>query len=117
VQPCYTLAIIEDICDRKHQEKALSLIVEGTAAKTGNEFFRACAYYLRQIFDTSYAFVGSLVNSEPARIRTLAFCDATRISYQMLNITWLILPVKEYLRIRFIFAQQEYKKNFLTIGI
>jgi PAS domain S-box-containing protein len=73
--PCYTLAIVEDISDRKHQEKALSLIVEGTAAKTGDEFFRACAYYLRQIFDTRYAFVGRLINPKQDRIRTLAFCD------------------------------------------
>lgn len=38
-----------DITDRKQREEALRLIVEGTASKTGDEFFRSCVRYLAQL--------------------------------------------------------------------
>jgi PAS domain S-box-containing protein len=72
--PCYTLAIIEDIGDRKRQESTLSLIVEGTAAKTGNDFFQACTHCLQEILGARYAFIGRVIDDHKLRIRTLAFC-------------------------------------------
>ena len=44
--PTHLICVCDDITARKRQEDALRLIVEGAAAKIGDEFFRACVRYL-----------------------------------------------------------------------
>ncbi|MGB7708739.1 MAG: PAS domain-containing protein [Microcoleus sp.] len=64
---------ITDISDRKRQEQALRLIVEGTAAKTGADFFKSCVQYLAQVLGVRYAFIAEFVNPEKSIAKTLAF--------------------------------------------
>ena len=71
--PKYLLGIAEDITDRKRQQTALQLIFEGTAAKTGNEFFRSLVRYLAEVLEVRYAFVTRLIGSRNTKVRTLAF--------------------------------------------
>ncbi|WP_016874029.1 PAS domain S-box protein [Chlorogloeopsis fritschii] len=61
-----------DISDRKQREVALSLIVEGTAAKTGDEFFSSCVRYLAQILQVHHAIVTECIDETKTRARTLA---------------------------------------------
>ncbi|MTJ07315.1 response regulator [Anabaena sp. UHCC 0204] len=71
--PKYLLGIAEDITDRKRQQTALQLIVEGTASKTGNEFFRSLVRYLAEVLEVRYAFVTRFVEPTNTKVRTLAF--------------------------------------------
>ncbi|HEY9810407.1 MAG TPA: response regulator [Halomicronema sp.] len=63
---------IFDITKRKKQEKALQLIVEGTAAQTGLEFFRSCVRYLAIVLRVRYAIVTHKIK-KTTKVRTLAF--------------------------------------------
>lgn len=67
------LCVVRDISDRKRREEALRLIVEGTAAKTGADFFQACVQHLAQILGVRYTFVTECANPQKTRVRTLAF--------------------------------------------
>ncbi len=67
------LCVVRDISERKRREDALQLIVEGTAAKTGQEFFRSCVRYLAEILGVRYTFITECVNPQNTRVRTLAF--------------------------------------------
>ncbi|MGK7877190.1 MAG: PAS domain S-box protein [Xenococcaceae cyanobacterium] len=62
-----------DITERKQREEALRLIVEGTAAKTGSDFFRSCTRYLAQVLQVRYALITKFANKEKTRVCTLAF--------------------------------------------
>ncbi|MFB2916868.1 PAS domain S-box protein, partial [Aerosakkonema funiforme] len=62
-----------DISDRKHQEQALRLIVEGTAAKIGDSFFKSCVQYIAQVLEVRYALIARFVDSEKLCAQTLAF--------------------------------------------
>ena len=73
ISPNSVLCVVRDISDRKRREEALQLIVEGTAAKTGSEFFRACVRHLAEILGVRYTFVTECVNHQKNRVRTLAF--------------------------------------------
>jgi two-component system sensor histidine kinase/response regulator len=70
--PTYLLCISEDITERKRQEEALQLIVEGTAAKTGDDFFRTCVHYLAEVLQVHCAFVTEWANEQHTRVRLLA---------------------------------------------
>lgn len=67
------LCVIRDISERKRREEALKLIVEGTASKTGHEFFRSCVRGLAEILGVRYTFVTECSTPEKTRVRTLAF--------------------------------------------
>ena len=67
------LCVMRDISERKRREEALQLIVEGTASKTGGEFFRACVRNLAEILGVPYTFVTEYGNIEKNRLRTLSF--------------------------------------------
>ncbi|OKH39649.1 hypothetical protein NIES2119_05095 [[Phormidium ambiguum] IAM M-71] len=69
----YIWSIIVDIAERKRQEQAFRLIVEGTAAKTGAAFFKSCVQYLAQVLEVRYALIAEFVDSEKLQIKTLAF--------------------------------------------
>ncbi|MGA9379991.1 MAG: PAS domain-containing protein, partial [Phormidium sp.] len=62
-----------DISDRKRQEQALRLIVEGTAAKTGAEFFQSCVQYIAQVLEVRYAIITEYIDAEQSSAKTLAF--------------------------------------------
>ncbi|MFW9261400.1 PAS domain S-box protein [Nostoc sp. CALU 546] len=64
--------------ERKQQEQALRLIVEGTAAKTGDEFFNSCVRYLAEVLQVQYALVTEFGDEPKTKVRTLAFwCGGT----------------------------------------
>jgi PAS domain S-box-containing protein len=65
--------VARDITNRKRQEQSLRLIVEGTAAKTGEEFFKSCVQYLAQVLEVRYALIAEFVDSEKKSAKTLAF--------------------------------------------
>ncbi|HEY9615417.1 MAG TPA: PAS domain S-box protein, partial [Microcoleaceae cyanobacterium] len=71
-QSC-VLFVNNDITARKRAEDALRLIVEGTAATTGSEFFRSCVRYLAEVLQFRYAVVTRFANESCTRVRTLAF--------------------------------------------
>ncbi|MFN6570183.1 PAS domain S-box protein [Dendronalium sp. ChiSLP03b] len=66
-------SVFTDITDRKQQEQALRLIIEGTAAKTGDEFFNSCVRYLAEVLQVQYAVVTEFVDETKTRVRSLAF--------------------------------------------
>ncbi|UBF29211.1 PAS domain S-box protein [Kovacikia minuta CCNUW1] len=70
--PTHLLCIAEDITDRKQREEALRLIVEGTASKTGDEFFRACVRYLARVLRVRYALVSEHGEDIGDSVHTLA---------------------------------------------
>ncbi|MHC5759310.1 PAS domain S-box protein [Nostoc sp.] len=73
-------SVFTDISDRKQQEQALRLIVEGTAAKTGNEFFNSCVRYLAEVLQVQYALVTEFDDEPKTRVRTLAFWSCGAIN-------------------------------------
>ncbi|MEH1920297.1 PAS domain S-box protein [Nostoc sp.] len=72
--------VFTDISDRKQQEQALRLIVEGTAAKTGNEFFNSCVRYLAEVLQVQYALVTEFNDDSRTKVRTLAFWSCGAIN-------------------------------------
>lgn len=79
-RPTHVLGVSEDVTDRKQQEQALRLFLEGTAAKTGEEFFNTCVFYLAEILRVRYAFVTEFkadaaeeFEGDRHGVRTLAF--------------------------------------------
>ncbi|MEH2304230.1 PAS domain S-box protein [Nostoc sp.] len=73
-------SVFTDISDRKRQEQALRLIVEGTAAKTGNEFFNSCVRYLAEVLQVQYALVTEFHDERKTKVRTLAFWSCGAIN-------------------------------------
>ncbi|NJL20853.1 MAG: PAS domain-containing protein [Leptolyngbyaceae cyanobacterium SM1_3_5] len=73
----HILAVSEDVTDRRHREQALRLIVEGTAATTGDEFFHSCVRYLAEVLQVRYAFVTTFADQAASEsspiVRTLSF--------------------------------------------
>lgn len=67
------VCVARDITDRKRQVEALRLIVEGTAAQTGESFFRSCTQYLAQVLQVRYALIAEFSPEAPDRAKTLAF--------------------------------------------
>ncbi len=78
-----------DITEQKASERALQLIVEGTAAKTGQEFFRSCVYYLAEVLEVRYAGVYQFFPSPESQLTTLTFWDGNEwhepLSYPLLE--------------------------------
>jgi two-component system sensor histidine kinase/response regulator len=68
----HLLCISEDITERKQREEALQLIVEGTASKTGDEFFHSFVRYLAQVLRVRYALISEFANPAKTKVRTLA---------------------------------------------
>ncbi|HEY9601767.1 MAG TPA: PAS domain-containing protein, partial [Allocoleopsis sp.] len=67
------IGVQTDITERQRREEALRLIVEGTAATTGEEFFRCCTRYLAQVLQVRYAFLTQRIKGSTTKVRTLAF--------------------------------------------
>jgi len=66
------LGVARDISERRRTEAALRSVVVGTAAATGEEFFRTLAQHLATALDVRYALVGELIEPDRRRMRTLA---------------------------------------------
>jgi len=60
-----------DVTERKQADEALRLIVVGTAATTGNDFFQSLVRHMSQALRARYAFVSACDDQKHAR--TLAF--------------------------------------------
>ncbi len=79
--------IDRDISDRKRQEQSLKLIVQGTASKTGVEFFRSCTQYLAQVLQVRHAVITEY--KIPNHAKTLAFWSGGQFmdnfEYQLLG--------------------------------
>lgn len=67
------VGVAEDLTQVKRQEESLRLIVEGTAAKTGSDFFESLVRYLADILQVRHVLVTQRLPTDPGRIRTLAF--------------------------------------------
>jgi PAS domain S-box-containing protein len=66
------LGVARDISERRRTETALRSIVVGTAAATGEEFFRTLTEHLAAALGVRYALVGELIEPERTQVRTLA---------------------------------------------
>ena len=66
---------MRDITQARQAQDALRLIFEGTASKTGDDFFRACVRYLAKILQVRYALVTEFAHQTKKRVRTLAFWE------------------------------------------
>ncbi|WP_299415938.1 GAF domain-containing protein [Acaryochloris sp. IP29b_bin.148] len=67
------LGFYEDITERKQSKEALQLVLEGTATKVGEAFFRTCTRALADTLKVRYAMITELVGAAQDRVRTLAF--------------------------------------------
>jgi len=68
---------------QKRSEKALQLIMEGTAKSTGVEFFNSLVQNLSQALRFRYAYVGKLIEDEGVQtISTIAVWDLEKGSYK-----------------------------------
>ena len=74
-KPEKILAVSRDITDYKRAERSLRAIAEGTAAATGDEFFRSLARCAAQALGAQYAFVAETLNEMESR--SLAFWEGT----------------------------------------
>ena len=68
--PLNTVAVIQDISERKHAEAQLHNLITGTAATTGQDFFPALVSHISAALDVSYALVTEKVDGA---LHTLAF--------------------------------------------
>ncbi|WP_052049617.1 response regulator [Leptolyngbya sp. KIOST-1] len=73
------VGVAEDLTQVKRQEESLRLIVEGTAAKTGREFFESLVRYLADILQVRNAIVTQRLQENPGRVSALAFWQNGRL--------------------------------------
>jgi PAS domain S-box-containing protein len=66
------IATFTDVTERHRTERALRAIVEGTAAVTETDFFRAFVRHLAEALSVRVAVVSEITNDEATRARTLA---------------------------------------------
>lgn len=64
---------ITDISERKQQENALRLIVEGTASVTGETFMHSCVRYLAEVLQVRYASISESIDPTHTKVRVIAF--------------------------------------------
>jgi PAS domain S-box-containing protein len=67
--------IVKDITERRRKTEALRMVVEGTAALTGEAFFRSCVQYLAAALQVKYAFITEF--DDQKRAETLAVWGGT----------------------------------------
>jgi len=64
-----------DVTATEQKEQALTAIVEGTAAKTGADFYRSCVRYLTEIFQVKYGFLAKYNSESSAKSTMLVLWD------------------------------------------
>ncbi|MCG8347701.1 MAG: GAF domain-containing protein [Chloroflexales bacterium] len=62
-----------EVAERQRGEEALRAMTVGTAAVTGDEFFRSLAQHLAAIFRVRQVFVAECTDSSKTRVHTLAY--------------------------------------------
>lgn len=67
------VAVTRTIDDRKQRERALQLLVEGTASYTGEEFFRSCIDHIANLLKVDAVLIGKLKSPRSRCISTLSF--------------------------------------------
>ncbi|MBD1918769.1 response regulator [Phormidium sp. FACHB-322] len=67
------VGVAEDLTQVKRQEESLRLIVEGTAAKTGSDFFESLVRYLADILQVRHVLITQRLPTASGRVRILAF--------------------------------------------
>lgn len=68
----YLCFIARDFSARRQAEEALRLTVEGTAAKTGEEFFKSCVYHLAQALNVKASLVNRVIDGNRLKVEPLA---------------------------------------------
>ncbi|MEM8829122.1 MAG: PAS domain S-box protein [Cyanobacteria bacterium P01_G01_bin.19] len=71
----YSFDLVRDITERRQAEEALTAIVEGTAAKTGADFYQACVCFLSEIFKVKYGFLAKFDPKSPLTSKMLVLWD------------------------------------------
>ncbi|MHC4364023.1 MAG: PAS domain S-box protein [Planctomycetota bacterium] len=71
-EPTGFIEVVEDITERKTTERTLQMIVEGSSAAVGPQFFRSLVKSLSFALGVKYAFVGELTSKQPRSVQTLA---------------------------------------------
>jgi formate hydrogenlyase transcriptional activator len=74
-KPEKILAASRDVTNYKRADRSLRAIAEGTAAATGDEFFRSLAKCAAQALEARYAFVAETLNEMESR--SLAFWEGS----------------------------------------
>lgn len=65
----------QEIAERRHAGAVLRAITEGTAAATGDGFFRSLVRHLAEALHVRCAFVTECTEATPIRLRTLAYIE------------------------------------------
>ncbi|MDA0269169.1 MAG: response regulator, partial [Cyanobacteria bacterium] len=73
------VGIVEDLTERKRQERSLQLILEKTAATTGEDFFHTLSQYLAETLSLKYVILSQCVGACNDRVETLAFWQGDRL--------------------------------------
>jgi PAS domain S-box-containing protein len=68
----------DEVSERQRSEQTLRLIVEGTAAVTGKDFFRSLVHSLAEALNVRYAFISECLDTPPTRVRAFAFWRGDR---------------------------------------
>jgi PAS domain S-box-containing protein len=71
-------AFTRDVTERRRAIAAMQAILQGTAT-VGEAFFASLVIELAAALRTRYAFVGKLISTDPARVRTIAVCADGKI--------------------------------------
>ncbi|MBX7246378.1 MAG: EAL domain-containing protein [Candidatus Sumerlaeaceae bacterium] len=72
-QPPCQVFIYRDVTRSKIVEQTLRSLAEGTAAVTGEEFFRTLVRRIAEAFEAKYVFIGVLQSEKRDKIQTMAF--------------------------------------------
>jgi PAS domain S-box-containing protein len=67
-----------EVLERQRSEQILRLIVEGTAAVTGEAFFQALVKSLAEALEVRYALVSGCIDTPPTRVCTYAFWQGSK---------------------------------------
>ncbi|HEY9888188.1 MAG TPA: PAS domain S-box protein, partial [Candidatus Obscuribacterales bacterium] len=67
------VSVTRNIEERKQREQALQLLVEGTAAHTGEEFFQTCIGHIAHLLKVDAVLIGKLKPPSGRHVSTLSF--------------------------------------------
>ncbi|MDR4465659.1 MAG: PAS domain S-box protein [Nitrospira sp.] len=68
-----------ELQDLREQSEMLRAIVAGTAAETGEDFFKTLVLHLCSVFGVQYAIVGEVQPAAVRKIRTIAVCSGASL--------------------------------------
>src|SRR6476660_8134476 len=84
------LTVSGDVSEDKRANRSLRVIAEGTAAATGEEFFRSLARCAAQALGARYAFVAETLSEMESR--SLAFWDVRILAWVHISFSGHALP-------------------------